>query len=242
MRNLWRMLAILGVGALLVAEEKTVPGFRDDFRGEVRPEWTIRNENPDNIDFNKQDECLTITTEFGSIWNNSQNDAKNVFLIEPPEHLVDYVMTTRLVKFSPDARYQQAGLICFEDEDNYLKFVMEFDPGNGGLTLTVLPEVEGRAEANHTLKVDQKIDSLWLRVIKTGGIYLCAASRDGKTYRTVAVLNWKDDNPTKHVGLLAKNGGSKNSPGTDAHFDFFEIVPLNSLPELLPWIKAQTEF
>lgn len=230
-----------GGGAALGAVGAAVSGFRDDFRGKMREEWKILNESRNAINFEKHEDCLTITTENGSIWNNRTN-AKNICLIDSPNSVDDFVMTTRLVGFSPQMPYQQAGLICFNDMDNYLKFVFEFDRGNGGQTLTVVPEIEGKSESNLYLKVGQQPDELWLRMIKSGETFLCAASRDGKTYRTVAVINWNNGQPIRHMGLLAKNGGAPNTPGIDAPFDFFEIVSLKSRPELETWIQEQSKF
>jgi regulation of enolase protein 1 (concanavalin A-like superfamily) len=153
----------------------------------------------------------------------------------------NFVMTTHIVGFDPQANYQQAGLICFNDTNNYVKFSLEFDRGNGGKTLAVVPETDGIDHENAVLQVEEAIDDLWLRIVRYEGKYIFSASRDGKKYSTVVIQKCDVDFPAK-VGIVAKNGNGRESPGVDARFDLFEIVPLETRPELEEWIKLEMEF
>lgn len=237
--SLWLVTWLLFCSSLCAADpaaadpkqaDPVKEGFRDDFIGKYDKAWQIINENAENISLTKQPGMLTITTERGSIWRNI-NSPKNLFLIDNPLKVkTDFVMTTRIFGVDPHANYQQAGLICFDDLDNYLKFVLEFDSGNGGKTLSVFPEVEAVDGENLIVKVNDKLDELWLRVVKFDDLYVLSASRDNKEYKVIARQQWGTGHPTQ-VGLIAKNGGSR-AVGLDVHFDEFEIIPLDARPEL----------
>jgi regulation of enolase protein 1 (concanavalin A-like superfamily)/Zn-dependent protease with chaperone function len=234
------VVTLLAAGFRPAEVDPIPPGFRDDFIETYNDAWTVLNENSENVSLTKTRGMLTITTEPGGIWR-SYNNAKNIFLIDTPMKYGNFVMTTRIVGFDPQARYQQAGLICFNDIDNYVKFGLEFDPGNGGKTLAVVPETDGIDHENAVLQVNDVVDDLWLRIIRYDEKYIFASSRDGKNYKTVVIQKCDVDFPSK-VGILAKNGNRNDAPGIDACFDLFEIVPLETRPELERLIKREMEF
>jgi regulation of enolase protein 1 (concanavalin A-like superfamily) len=236
--QLFAIVSILSCAAW--AGDPIPPGFRDDFVEKYDDAWMVLNENADNISLTRNAGMLTITTESGGIWRQ-YDSAKNIFLIDTPMRSGNFVMTTRIVGFDPQVAYQQAGLICFNDVDNYVKFGLEFDPGNGGKTLAVVPEVNGIDQANAILKVTDAPDELWLRIIRFDETYIFSASNDGKNYVPIVVQKCDRDYPEK-VGIIAKNGVPRNSPGVDARFDLFEIVPLETRPELEELIEAQMKF
>jgi len=216
--------------ATALADDPANVGFRDDFIGKYDPAWQIINENPDNISLTKQPGMLTITTRSGSIWGGRKS-ARNIFLIDNPlKEKTDFVITTRIFGFDPQADYQQAGLLCCDDLDNYLKFVFEFDTDNGGKTLAIVPEIEGNEKKNVVLKVKEIEDEIWLRIVKFDDEFVFTASRDGMKYVIIGKYKLGSGRPAQ-VGLIAKNGPS-GAPGLDAHFDEFEIVPLDTQPEL----------
>jgi len=229
-RFLMVILVFFAGNSSLSADDPAKVGFRDDFIGKYDPAWQIINENPDNISLTKQPGMLTITTERGGIWRQNRS-ARNIFLIDNPlKEKTDFVMTTRIFGVDPNQRYQQAGLLCFDDFDNYLKFDLEFDEGNGGKTLAVVPEVNGIDEDNLVVKVNEVLNELWLRIVKFDNVFVLSASRDGTKYVIIAKQTWGTGRPTQ-IGLIAKNGSSR-AEGLDVHFDEFEIVPLDTQPDL----------
>ena len=232
----------VAVGFQPADSDPVPPGFRDDFVEKYDEAWTVLNQNTDKISLTKTPGMLTITTEFGGIWRH-YNNVKNIFLIDTPMKSGDFVMTTRIVGFDPQTNYQQAGLICFNDVDNYAKFGLEFDGGNGGKTLAVVPETDGIDHENAILQVNDAVDELWLRVVRYNEKYIFSASRDGESYKTVVIQKCNVDYPAK-VGIIAKNGNGtgKDAPGVDARFDLFEIVPLETRPELKKLIKLEIVF
>lgn len=197
--------------------------FYDDFEGQFSRAWSIRKPNPKNISLTKRPGMLTITTEHGGIWK-SFDETKNIFLVDNPiAGGGDFVMTTRLVGFDPVSNYNQAGLLCFDDSDNYLKFVLQWDSNQGGRALCSLRE--SRGDNIHTSYVDvkEKLDNVWLRIVKTGNRYVAAASRDGEQFWVIGEEFWGNGRPAK-LGLIAKNGAPRRAPQLDASFDFFAIA------------------
>ena len=232
---------LLTLSCSAMAGDPVPPGFRDEFVEKYDDAWTVLRQNADNISLTKKPGSLTITTESGGIWRD-YDSARNIFLIDTPMKSGNFVMTTRIIGFDPQVKYQQAGLLCFNDVDNYVKFALEFDPGNGGgQTLAVVPETDGIDHENVVLPVKDEVAELWLRVIRYDAKYIFSSSRDGKSFTAVAIQKCDVDYPAK-VGIIAKNGVPKATPGIDASFDFFEIVPLETRPKLEELIKLEAEF
>jgi regulation of enolase protein 1 (concanavalin A-like superfamily) len=220
-------------------------GFVDDFVGSYHRAWSVLNRNPRNVTLTKPPGMLTITTEAGGIWKTF-DEAKNIFVIDNPiAGDADFVMTTRLVGFDPEANYNQAGLICLNDADNYVKCVLQWDDNQGGRALCSLREKGGEDLSTDHIGLDEALDEVWLRIVKRGSRYVTAASVDGQHYRIIGDETWDDGRMAK-VGLIAKNGAPDTAPDLDASFDFFEIEPLDEaeavlfLPRIHPEIEPGT--
>ncbi len=204
-------------------EESSAYRFFDNFDGEYNRAWSIRKPNAKNISLTRRPGMLTIRTEYGGIWK-SFDGTKNIFLIDNPiADGGDFVMTTRLVGFDPVANYNQAGLLCFDDGDNYLKFVLQWDSNQGGRALCSLRESRGGNIHTSYVRVEEKLEDVRLRIIKKGSRYVAAASEDGEDFRVIGEETWGDGRPAK-VGLIAKNGAPRRAPQLDASFDFFSIA------------------
>lgn len=200
-------------------------GFIDDFSGNYSQKWSILNPNPRNVSLKSWPGMLTITTEQGGIWKSYRN-AKNIFVINNPiPNNGDFVATTRLVGFDPQASYNQAGLICLNDIDNYIKYVWQWDDNQEGRCITSLREWKGGNISAHALRLDHTLDDVWMRIIKHGDRYICAASTDGEHYRITGEEAWPAA-PLQKIGLIAKNG-VPSAPEVEASFDFFKIEPFD---------------
>ncbi|WP_197532599.1 beta-xylosidase family glycoside hydrolase [Symmachiella macrocystis] len=199
-------------------------GFRDDFDKKYDPAWEIFNKAPTHISLTKQPGWLTITTQRGDLWHR-HNNTKNIFLLKNPiADGGDFVLTTHIADFEPESDWNQAGLICYDDVDNYLAYTFQYDENQGGRSLCLVREEEAKDLPQAFLEVDRPLDGLWLRIIKRDNQYLVASSLDGQHYHITAVETWGNGEPLK-VGLLATNGQS-NADMIDASFDFFEITPI----------------
>jgi len=222
------------------ADDPVALEFRDDFDGKYDDEWTIINENARNISLTKNSGMLTITAERGGIWGGATS-ARNIFLIDTPMRSGNFVMTTRIVGFDPKQNYEQAGLICFNDVDNYVKFDLEFDSTNGGRTLAVVPEIDGQDLDDTTLKVKHAEPEMWLRLVLYHDKYIFSASRDGKKFRTISRQTIELDYPAM-VGIITQSRVGGGPPDVEVQFDLFEIAPLESKPELIELIEAEMTF
>jgi len=210
----------------LAVPESKVLAF-DNFDGKLGLKWDIINPNLSNFSLTKKLGTLTITTKKGH-FSKDNKKYENVFLIETPvTNGEDFQITTCISSFEPRARWNQAGVVCWDDEDNYVKLVYEWARG---LAFTVGHEVGGSDSYTYT-KAPPDIEKIWLRITKRGSSYECSTSTDGKSYTVRDSVTWKEDSPGK-VGLFANNGSFWFGPvpDLDASFDFFEVSTVPPKP------------
>ncbi len=215
------LLATLTALAILVpgssgAEEPGGLPLRDEFDSKLTLDWETIRHDPTHLSLKTHPGKLTITTQYGSI-HGTQTTAKNLFFVDVPEGLDDFVVTTQIENFLPETEWQQAGLLFYNDDDHYLKWVRDYNQGSPDINAFWENGVEPQG-AKSTVEVSK--ERFWLRVIKRGNLYQCAASLDGKTFTTYGVIPWADGSPKK-VGLVAKNGPREGDK--EAQFDFFEL-------------------
>jgi uncharacterized protein (TIGR03067 family) len=212
------------------------PVFRahDEFDGKLVLEWDPVRPDPTHISLEKNPGKLTITTQRGSIHGDEKNDAygegiqaKNLYLIpNPSAGDSDFVATTCIESFTPETNWQQAGLIVYDDDDNYLKWDLEWNQNSpAGVTIVFLRETAQRSRVSATMpEADSK--KFWLRLTKRGDAYQRAFSTDGAEFIVAGEGSWGDGAP-KRIGIYAKNGGNPNASEVDAVFDFFEVRSLS---------------
>jgi Tol biopolymer transport system component/regulation of enolase protein 1 (concanavalin A-like superfamily) len=233
-----RILFVLILTPQVVAEQQDkmpvtawpVAAF-DGFDGRLDLPWKPIRHDPTHASLDKHPGKLTIITQRGSIHADEKNDeygggvqAKNIFVIGNPLcNGEDFAMTTCVENFTPQTPYQQAGLICYDDDDNYLKFGYEFCwPKGAGHTFTCVREINKKSNFD-VAEAKPGIKKYWLRIIKRSNKYEYAYSYDGETYVTVGEQTWGDGRPKK-LGVLAKNGGNPDAPELECQFDFFQLT------------------
>ena len=215
-------------------ERRSTSLLRDDFDGTFALHWQTVRPDPTHASLLKEPGTLTITTQRGSIHaaqaDDEQSDgllARNLFLIDNPLAAdADFSITTCVHGLTPTAMYQQAGLIVYGDDDNYLKWAYEYDWGNGG-GQNFCVVVERGAVPTH-LRADvseQGLNRYWLRLTRQGDQFEYASSTDGQTFRVQGKAPWTGGVP-RRLGIVAKNGGARGAPEVDAHFEFFEVRSL----------------
>jgi len=210
----------------------------EDFNGEFKLNWSILRPDPSHWSLEKVPGSLTITTQRGSFEFSYNNDYKNVFLIDfPAEQSDDFQITTCITNFKPSQVWNQAGLVLWNDENNYLKFVYEYGerppPNNAHkLLFTAAREISGRP--NYAwFNADQTPKDMWLRIIKHGNMYELYNSTDGETFNPMQVIlpaRMSINNtvpclsvPIKSIGIFTSNFTSRTAPEVDASFEFFEF-------------------
>jgi len=205
------------------------------FDGKLGLNWQPVRHDPTHVSLSKNPGKLTITTQRGTIHGDervrNEPSAKNIFVIDNPlAKETDFVVTTCVSSFTPVMAYQQAGLICYDDDDNYLKWGWEFDWHKGfGQTFYLVRETDAKPD-HHYVQDGSGLQKVWLRLKKRGNVYEYSASSDGKEFKVYGARPWGEGAPKK-IGFLAKNGGPEGIPEIDACFEFFELKGLETAPK-----------
>jgi regulation of enolase protein 1 (concanavalin A-like superfamily) len=199
----------------------------EGFDGKLHLNWKPVRPDPTHVSLTKHPGKLTITTQRGTIHGDEkaagEPSAKNLYLIDNPlAKDSDFVMTTCISSFTPTESYQQAGLLCYDDDDNYLKWSYEFDWGKReGQRFICVRETAAKAEHFPAESVSG-LKKVWMRLTKHGKSYEYATSTDGKEFTAHGTIDWGDGAPKK-LGIVAKNGGPDGVPELEACFEFFEL-------------------
>ena len=113
----------------------------DEFNGSIGKQWEWVRENPANHSLTKKAGSLTITTEKGDISENS-NDAKNILLQNANS---DWTIETKLVGSRIPSQPENAGLLAYQDDDNFVKLVYRASARRGGFGFGGPTTEDGRA-------------------------------------------------------------------------------------------------
>lgn len=206
-----------------VAQEEPPRRIRDDFDGQFSLDWQVRNVDLSRISLTKNPDALTITTQKGGFYGDATTHRNLLLTASPIEGDGNLEVTTCLIGFDPRNNYQQAGLVCLDDEDNFIKWTYEWNEARGRQVLALIRETSG-SPAPHTYVYDiPQGKKLWLRLTKQGNRYAYSASQDGESFRVHGALPWGDGDPA-WLGLVAWNA-TDTAPEIDALFDFFEVNP-----------------
>jgi beta-glucosidase len=197
------------------------PRARSDwFNGtDVGPQWTWIRRDPANEQV--ANGSLTITPETGDL-TGTTNTAKNILV---QAALGDWTIQTKLTLSSPPhIATQQAGIVAYQDDDNYLKLDWEFSSGAARLSETTEDSLSG-APVNQVLTTIPTAglvsgDTVWLRMVKDGPRYTTYYSTDGTNF--VQIYNVGASLRNVNVGLFAFNGAGISNDLTAA-FDYLHV-------------------
>jgi hypothetical protein len=220
-----------------------VASVSDEFNAsELGSQWEWIRENTSNHSLTKKEGTLSITSETGDVTENT-NNAKNVLLQSANS---DWVIETKLVGSRMPSQPENAGIIVYQDDKNFLKLafraatktsrVREPQPG----TLDLIVEENDISLSSASFNLRQPItgdNNLILKLQKKGSLYTAQYSvDDGKTFETLGSA----DAVLKDIkaGLIVADGVIANymkstfwfdsdttKPETafDMHFDYFRI-------------------
>lgn len=153
---------------------------------------------------------MRITTQYGDIYT-TYADAKNILLQNATG---DWTITSKLT-FKPSQNYQQAGLIVYQDDNNYVKIVRSYSTGN---KFQFAKEVGGTfSDTKATDGITGNIS--YLKLVKSGNNYSGYYSADGTTYTQVGTTQTVGLSTTR-IGLIAINS-YQMVPELNADFDYF---------------------
>ena len=173
-------------------------------------QWSIVRE--DSSAWSLSSGGLVLTTQAGDIARDS-NSASNIFLQSAN---CDWTAETKLTASAvPGTPSQNAGLVAYEDDDNFVKFVYSATfnyrrPAADGPMpgqLQLVTEEKGNQKASVTLSMADIIganQTVWLRLVKTGDSYAASYSVDGKKFVSVGSVSatLKD----VQAGMIAAQG------------------------------------
>jgi regulation of enolase protein 1 (concanavalin A-like superfamily) len=138
------------------AEEKIL--FTEPFADKLADGWTWLREDPQAWRLEKG--ALVIRTSRGGLWLG-ENGGGNLPLRTPPELKVGKLAVEVQVEIEPSGGYENAGLIWYYDDDNYIILVKE-KIGNG-VVVQLVQEADRKVKAG--FHKDAAADkSVWFRM------------------------------------------------------------------------------
>src|SRR5215213_5136425 len=186
------VLALVALGPAAPLPKGNPGTLYDTFDGKFTLDWKVVRPDADHVSFKKVPGALVITTQRGSIHGKSRDDklsegtlARNIHLVDIPFADADWSATTCVTGIVPDTAYQQAGLIVYDDDDNYLKWGYEYDGGTpAGQAFVLVAEMGGVPVHARPEASESGLKKFWLRVSKRQGKYVYAWSADGEKWTT----------------------------------------------------------
>lgn len=153
---------------------------------------------------------MRIITQTGDIYQ-TYADAKNILLQNATG---DWTITTKMT-YKPSANYQGAGLIVYQDDNNYVKMARAYISGN---------KFQFGKEVAGTFTSTEVTDGItgnvsYLKIVKSGTNYSGYYSSDGTTYTQVGTTQ-SVSLSTVRIGLMAINS-YLSVPELNADFDWF---------------------
>jgi PKD repeat protein/glucose/arabinose dehydrogenase len=169
---------------------------------------------------------LTLETTPGDVYGTDNSGPKNFVLQTAPEG--NWVMETKVDASAFDARYQQAGLIAYLDDANYLKLDHLTTNAAGS---AVTRGIEMRSEIDDVVQNPQPNASpaptqgVWhLRLAKKGSVFTGSYSADGKDWTKLGeITNAAIDTAALRIGVFTL--GAESKVHRPAHFDYVRIEP-----------------
>ncbi|MBP2325019.1 PKD repeat protein/glucose/arabinose dehydrogenase [Kibdelosporangium banguiense] len=163
---------------------------------------------------------LELDTTTGDIYGTSNTGPKNFILQTPPSG--DWTVETKVDASALNEQYQQAGLIAYLDDANYVKFDFVADNTAGS---AVSRRIELRSEVGDVIQDPQpQVGSLtqgvwWLRLVKQGNTYRGLYSADGTAWTDLGQAVTNAAVASGKVGLFTLSGNQTASK--TAKFDYF---------------------
>lgn len=198
----------------------TAPLWREDFDGEaLSAEWAWTREDPQQ--WSLEEGRLNLSTgDFSMV-----REGGDAPLLLRPAPEGDFALRARL-EFSPQADFQFAGLLVYQDDDHYValgRSYCGFIPPCVGDGVYLDNDEASLAGEETTVAVGGLLAgvAIELRLVRRGQTYTGYWSADGLTWAVVGsttasfVPEW--------VGLLATTSAS-GAPALEARFDYIEAT------------------
>ena len=191
--------------------------FVDPFERRLADGWTWHRE--DRGDWKLADGTLQVRLTPGNLWEK-ENTARNLLLRPPPEPAKAFAAEVT-VSHSPVAFGEQAGLLWYRDDDNYIKLVKEFYEGRTWAVFAV--ERNGKADYRET---DCRAQWVTLRLTVRGDMVTAAVLPVGGTaWKPLGEFDFAPADAgrkTARIGLTAHHGPADVERW--AHFREFRVT------------------
>lgn len=214
------VIAVTGVTTS--AEALTLPSgwFADTFTSKkLDSKWSVTGEDPTAWSLATHRGQLTLTTRNASFYE-ADNRPVNVMLRDAPKN--DYDLTTRL-QFDPGADYEQAGLLLWAGEDDYVQLSYSHQGG-----LAFLAGLEHERRASFEMLENTVGDDVYLRISRHGEELSFAYSTNAVSWKPIG-QSVRSTTMYPKVGLFASSSGSGRA--IEARFDFVAATPYVRLPQ-----------
>jgi PKD repeat protein len=183
-------------------------------------------------------DALQIDVPNGDIYGTNNTGPTNFILQNAPSG--DWTIQTRVDGTAFTEQYQQAGLLVYGDDDNYLKFDFIVDNTAGQ---PVVRRIEYRSEIGGTVQSPQPqiadlTSAVWhLRLVKTGTTYTASYSANGTDWTPFEPLTNAAVGATPKVGLFSLGGAQQASKPVS--FDYFRLTTPGSADDVAPVTTAE---
>ncbi|KXK63623.1 PKD domain-containing protein [Micromonospora rosaria] len=169
------------------------------------------------------DGALRIDVPNGDIYGTDNTGPTNFVLQNAPSG--DWTVETKVDGSLLNEQYQQAGLLVYADDDNYLKFdyIVDNSPGQPVTRRLEFRSEVGGAVQNPQPNVENLTGSVWhLRLARTGDTYTASYSADGEDWTSLGELTSTAVGATPKVGLFTL--GANQTARKTASFDYFRLT------------------
>ncbi len=204
----------------------------DEFNaGTLGEQWSWVRENPSHRSLSKKAGYLVITSDKGDIVAKN-NNAENILLQSAN---TDWTIDSKIVcSRRPSGFAQNAGILAYQDDDNFVKLVYRAGGRRGGFggfgtpggvgqqtgSVELIVEKDGYQSSAAILSMQDIIrddNTLVLRLDKKGTGYTASCSSDGKNFKAVGMADMMLKDVKAGViacdGVIPARPGGGNFPG-----------------------------
>ncbi|KAA9135541.1 hypothetical protein F6B40_03230 [Microbacterium caowuchunii] len=147
---------------------------------------------------------VSIPAGPGDLWEGA-NDTTNTMFRDLP---ATWSRTEVSLSFAPGSNFQHAGIVVYDDDDDYLELSRAFNSFAGGQGIAMIDERAGRA--TDLPRLATTATELRLRLDRTpGGALIGSVSTDaGATWRTVGSVTRTFDAPRLAINVAGSTSGA----------------------------------
>ena len=166
MRGYSREMTLLALVLLLAAAPAGAAEgdvIHDTLDNAPQPPWRWVREEPDT--WRVEQGKLQIRAQRGTLWKAQPNDAKNLLVRSWPAEAREDAVVSVTVRFAPERGGEQAGVMLYFGDDDYVKIVRESLEGKRWIVL-------GREEKGTPQQIDkvtEEADEVTLYLTRKGG-------------------------------------------------------------------------